>query len=106
MQVVHINANLHWIVVQDRTSGYWIGVCELLKISLQGKTLAELIEIIEESLNALFLDLVERKELELFLKQHKWTVEGEIPVRLERARFDVPYNIERRRQNDFQGVLG
>ena|SRR5207247_5159551 len=106
LQLIHINANLIWIVAQDRASGYWIGVCDLLKISVQGKTISELHEIIEESLNALFRDLVERKELDLFLKQHHWTREGEIPDKPERARFDIPYNIERRRQNDLQGVLG
>lgn len=106
MQLVQINANLVWIVVQDRASGYWIGTCDLLKISVQGKTIPELFETIEDSLNSLFRDLVERKELDMFLRQHKWSVVGEMPAKPERARFDIPYNIERRRQNDFQGVLG
>jgi predicted RNase H-like HicB family nuclease len=105
-KTISINAKLLWIMFQDRASGYWVGVCDLLNLSVQGKTVAELHEIIEESLNALFTDLLERKELDVFLRQHNWTVEGKMPQKAERARFDIPYNIERRMQNDLQGVLG
>ncbi len=105
MKVVRINAKLLWIIFQDRASGYWVGVCDLLNISVQGKTVAELHEIIEESLNALFTDLLKREELDMFLREHKWTVEGKMPKKPERPQFDIPYNIERRMQNDFQGVL-
>ena len=105
-ETISIEANLLWVIAQDRKSEYWIGVCEVLKISVQGKTLGELHEIIEEALHALFSDLLERRELELFLSQHKWKLRGSVPDSPARARFDIPYNIERRRQNDFQGVLG
>ncbi len=106
MQLVHIKAALTWIVFQDRQSKYFVGTCEELKISSQGETLGKLMENIDDSLDALMRDLAIRRELDNFLKRHKWKLEGKPPDKPSEARFEVPYNIERRHQNDFQGVLG
>jgi predicted RNase H-like HicB family nuclease len=68
---ITINAKLLWVIFQDRASRYWIGVCDVLRISVQGKTVAELHENIEDALNSLFKDLLERNELDSFLRQHQ-----------------------------------
>jgi len=106
MKVVQINANLTWVVFQDPVSRYWIGVCEALKISSQGKTVSDLRENIDDATNMMFRDLAERQELELFLRQHKWTLEGEMPAKPSTARFEIPYDIKRRTQDYLATVLG
>ena len=106
MTIVRLKAALTWTIFQDRKSKYWVGCCPALKISSQGKTISDLHENIEDALDAMMRDLVERRELELFLKQHKWKLEGGMPADPSKARFEIPYNIERRSQHDLQGVLG
>jgi predicted RNase H-like HicB family nuclease len=105
MTIVRLKANLIWKVFQDRKSKYWVGCCDALKISSQGKTISDLHENIEDALSTLMRDLVLRGEMDLFLKQHQWTLEGGMPAEPSKARFEIPYNIERRTQNDFQAML-
>ena len=100
--IIHIKGHIVWKVYRDHASRYWIGVCDPLKISLQGKSLGELAETIEESLNALFHDLVRTNELDMFLRSQGWKLEEKLPPQRERqkARFELPYRIERTSRHD------
>ena len=105
--VVTIKAKLAWFVYEDHKSKYWIGVCDQLGMALQATSLGELTETIEESLNALFVDLVHSGELDMFLAKHGWQLGTPLPEPKRRGnvRFDVPYTLERKPRNDFAGAL-
>ncbi|MGA2751196.1 MAG: hypothetical protein ABSG59_20705 [Verrucomicrobiota bacterium] len=106
MKTVQIKANLTWLVFQDRKSKYWIGVCQALHISSQGKSIADLHENINDAINTLLHDLAESQELDSFLQQHGWTLVDSLPEKPSNARFEIPYNIEQRSQHDLEAVLG
>ncbi len=103
--IVSIQANLVWHVYQDRASGYFIGVCDPLKITLQGQSLGELTETIDEGINALLHDLIQTNELDLFLRDQGWTLVTPVPKRTENVRFQVPFTIDQRPMHDRQAAL-
>jgi predicted RNase H-like HicB family nuclease len=90
LTVVRIQANLQWRCFTGQ-GGHWIGVCEPLKLTVQGDTWAELMEDIGNTLDAMLKDLLQSNELEKFLRDHNWSLIGPIPVRPKAVRFDVPF---------------
>jgi len=91
--LVRIQANLQWQVHQGK-GGNWIGVCDPLKLTVQGETFAELMEDIGHTLDAVLRDLLGSNELPRFLQDQGWQiVGGSIPQtdRPENVRFDVPF---------------
>ena len=94
-QVVRVEANVEWVAVED--SGYWVGICEPLGLTLQAETYAELMEDIGLALDALFKELIATDDFERFLHTHGWTVHGDYEGV---EHFDVPYDVTRRRADD------
>jgi predicted RNase H-like HicB family nuclease len=92
--LVRIHANLGWKVLQGK-GGNWIGVCDPLKLTVQGETWADLMENIGHTLDAVLRDLLSSNELPRFLQDHGWqVVGGKIPERPDHpddVRFDVPF---------------
>ncbi len=70
---IRINANIGWSMKQDEATGHWIGVCPALKLTASGETHGNLIEAINESVNAIFQDLLDSGDLEEFLSLHGWS---------------------------------
>ena len=66
------------------------------KISSQGKTISDLHENIEDALNVLMRDVVERQELgAFFLKAAQMeNLKEKCRQSLQKARFEIPYNIK------------
>ena len=73
--------------------GDWVGVCEPLKITVQGDTWGDLLEDFHSTLDAILKDLLATDELDKFLKDRGWQVSGTIPpsARRDQIRFDVPF---------------
>ena len=90
LNVVRIQANLRWQCFAGR-GGHWIGVCDPLKLTVQGDTWADLMEDIGHTLDAMLKDLLESNELEKFLRDHNWSMVGQVPLRRKAIRFDVPF---------------
>jgi predicted RNase H-like HicB family nuclease len=88
---IEIKANLPWEYFKGK-GGNWIAVCEPLKLTVQSETFGELMEDIEDTLDALFQDLLSSNELEKLLRDHGWTLTGQIPSRDEPVRFDIPFS--------------
>lgn len=89
LQLVRIEANLQW---QCAPAGeHWIGVCDPLKLTVQANTYGELLDDISNTLDAVFKDLLQTRELENFLRDHGWTLIGPFPHSLRNVRFDVPF---------------
>jgi predicted RNase H-like HicB family nuclease len=53
-----MNTDSVWRIFQDANSTYWIGICDTLKLTLEGKTRRELLENIADG-----LDLLEEQTL-------------------------------------------
>ncbi len=88
--VIRIQANLQWKCFAGR-GGNWIGVCDPLKLTVQGDTWAELMEDIGHTLDAMLKDLLKSNELHTFMRDHGWTTIGQIPAQPKSVRFDVPF---------------
>ena len=91
-EVVQIRANVEWRWLRG-SGGNYVAVCDPLKITLQAETWTDLIEDMNISLNALVLDLIESNEWEKFMREHGWLIVGQMPARLQNARFEVPFSI-------------
>lgn len=87
---VRINANLPWRFTIGK-GGNFVAVCDPLKLTLQAKTWADLMEDTSDVLNAIFHDLLSSNELDRFLREHGWAAVGQITAPLENVRFDVPF---------------
>jgi len=88
--LVRINANLQWRYTIGK-GGNYIAVCDPLKLTLQAETWADLMGDTSDVLNSIFRDLLSSNELDLFLRDHGWTLQGRFPDRPENVRFDVPF---------------
>lgn len=90
--VVRVRSDVEWAVVEG-TSGYWIGICEPLQLTVQSETYAHLMEDIGLTMDALLKDLIETNELDQFLLSHGWTLQGSY----ENAdHFDIPFHTTRK----------
>lgn len=99
MKHVELQAQVDWKFFKDRASGYWIAVCEPLQQTVSAATWAELNESIAQTLDLLFQELLQRNELESFLKSHGWKLLTDQPPtsRSRNVRFDVPWKLSARR---------
>ncbi len=87
---VRINANLQWRYTIGK-GGNYVAVCDPLKLTLQAETWADLMEDTSAVLNTIFHDLLSSNELDRFLRDHGWAVQGRVPEDPENVRFDVPF---------------
>lgn len=99
MRNVAVDGRVEWKIFKDRSSGYWIGVCEALNQTVSGETYAELNECIGETLGLVFQELLQRDELNSFLRDHGWKFLTDEPPtpRSKNVRFDVPWKLTERR---------
>jgi hypothetical protein len=103
---VEIQAQLQWIVFQDPTSKRWIGICEPLRITLGGNSQADLVESIDDALQALMLDLCAHDEFEKFLRERGWRQLTPLPEKVDEAtRFNIPMDILMRSARDYQNPI-
>lgn len=90
MQVIRVQANLQWKCFSGK-GGHWIGICDPLKLTVQGDTWTELMEDIGHTLDAMLKDLWRSNELDKFLRSHGWQLAVEAPLPSKGIRFDVPF---------------
>lgn len=96
---VEVNAQLQWVFYRDEPSRRWIGVCDALKLTVEGETHADLRENIEDTLDLLMLNLLQENELDRFLTQHGWSLEKRPPFDSQDVQFDVPFELIARQAN-------
>lgn len=100
---IEVKGQVQWNVVQS-TAGNWIGVCDPLKMTMEGETLDELQQNIRQSLQLLMEDLMNTGELEAFLREHGWrAIPG--PQQHGSVEFQVPYQLVRRPRDSARNVL-
>jgi len=104
--IIQIQANIVWEIRQDVASRQYLAVCHPLKLTVQGETWSALVESISETLDAVFEDLMDTGELDRFLEDHGWRMQGQLPQRHKRnVRFNIPWGIEKpRAANDRETV--
>jgi predicted RNase H-like HicB family nuclease len=94
--LVRIDAQIVWEAIQDPRDGHWFGVCRPLNLNAVGNTWAEFQECANEAITLLLQDLLQTGELEAFLRRNHWHAAVPLPAPGTRARFDVPFTIERK----------
>jgi len=93
--IVHVNANITW-GVKKTEAGNWLAICDSLKLTLQARTYAELMEDIGLTLDALIKELLSTNDLDRFMREHGWKLEP-VPKRTkqEDVFYDVPFEFVR-----------
>lgn len=96
MMVIRINGQmqLSWQIARAKTA--WVGVCDALKLTLEGDTYVEVCSVADEVLNDLLRDLLRTGELEKFLSDMGWRSMTALPKFIpdEGLKFDVPQRFE------------
>ncbi len=87
---MQINANLPLTCFRGK-GGNWVGVCEPMKLTIQGATWGELLEEFNDTLNAMLTDLLQTNELDAFLRDKGWLTVGQLPRHDGGVQFDVPF---------------
>jgi hypothetical protein len=92
MQIVKIDAKLQWNLTQDKKSARWVAACAPLRIVVEADRIEQLREVIADTLDAVFRDLLLSGELERFLREHGWATSLPIAqiVADQNMRFEVP----------------
>lgn len=90
MTLIKIEGSVGWKCFRA-TGGNWVGICEPLGLTLQSETWGTLMDDIDQTLNAILLDLLKSQELEHFLHARGWRPMGRIPERPDDIRFDLPF---------------
>lgn len=88
--VIQIQGNVPWRYLHTK-GGNYVAICDPLKLTLQAKTFAELMEDVAISLDALLKDLVVTNEFDRFLREQGWTALAPVPIRMRNVRFDIPF---------------
>lgn len=98
--LVHIRGQVAWEVSPSK--GGYLAVCPTLKLSLEGKSFGELMQLIAEGLDLFLRDLCRSGELEAFLREQKWSATESVPQRTANVRFDLPFipRLNRRFRHD------
>jgi predicted RNase H-like HicB family nuclease len=100
---IEVKGQVQWNVGQS-AAGNWIGVCEPLKMTMEGETLDDLQQNIRQSLQLLMEDLMKNGELEAFLREHGWrAIPG--PHQHGSVEFQVPYQLVRQPRDSARNVL-
>lgn len=94
---IQIKANIAWGMKRLSSGGY-IGVCDALGLTVEGKDEQELRSMIEETLSVLFLDIFSDGEMEQFLRSHGWMARSPLPTEIQSGiengvQFDVPFEL-------------
>jgi hypothetical protein len=80
------------LTVKRAKGGNWVAICEPFALTIQSETWALLMEDFAQTLNALFIDLLEDGELERFLSDRGFQILGPLPPKPDDIWFDVPFN--------------
>lgn len=96
---IEVNSEIQWEVTRT-ASGGWVAVCDALGLTtgVEGDSLSELMEMIDEACGLLFCDLLRDNELEQFLRVHGWQAVNLPTSPDEEVAFDVPWNLVAARQ--------
>jgi len=88
-------AQLQWVTAKGASSKkHVIGVCEPMNLVVEADSLDELYSLIPETLHLMLFDLLVDNELDGFLREIGWQVQGELPAKpTEDLRFDVPWQL-------------
>ncbi len=89
-RIVKIIGKVVWKCFRAK-GGNWVAICDPLALTIQSDTWANLTEDIAQALNALFGDLLKSRELEQFLSDRGWRVEGRLPAKPAGVWFDLPF---------------
>jgi len=105
--IVKIRANLMWRTFRpEKEEDQWVADCPPLKLVVQGETLGELHEAIEDSLSLLFEELVDSGDLNQFMFQHGWEAVSPLPeTPSSETKFDIPYEIKMGYSSDLKAIV-
>lgn len=91
---VRLQSQLQWHATKSPSSGRWIGVCHAMNLSVEADSLDELHNLIHETLQLVFLDLLEDNELDQFLRERGWRAANLPTQHVGRdVEFDVPWEL-------------
>jgi predicted RNase H-like HicB family nuclease len=103
--IIRVQAQVPWQVRPGQSGEAWIGICEPLKLTVQGETWGDLMESISETLDAVMSDLAQSDELPQFLRTHGWQLMTPLPPEPKDVRFDVPFIPSWMGENGPQAIL-
>ncbi|SPF56945.1 hypothetical protein SBA4_990011 [Candidatus Sulfopaludibacter sp. SbA4] len=89
--LIRIQTQLEWKCFRGNEN--WIAFNDALKLTVQAETWSELMESINETLDAVLEDLVHTNDLQKFLVDHGWQIASPLPVEMDNVRFDVPFSV-------------
>jgi len=99
MSVIRVQAQIRWRAFRDPKSNFWVGVCDPLKLTVQGETWSVLVESISDTLQIVLHDLVKTGNFDRFMESHGWKLQSPMPANTNRLRFDIPFEVKPQNMN-------
>ncbi len=99
--LITISGHMVWKFFHDSESDRWIAVSDTLQLTVEGKTHAEMRQMIDETTGLLLADLYESGELNTFLDDRGFRPTSmPTPSPQQRIQFDVPFELIRQATDD------
>lgn len=104
--IIQIHTQVPWRVFRDDLSARWIGICDPLRITIEGTSEGDLVETMVDAMDGLMHDLVATGEFDQYLRDRGWRVLSEMPEKIDQSvRFSIPMDIAFRPASEFQTAL-
>jgi len=101
---IQVNGQVQWQVGRS-SAGRWIGVCQPLGLTMEGDSLDDLFNNINESVQLLMEDLVETGEFDSFLRHRGWQAVPNGSQQQGPVEFQVPIDLLVRTSRDSARTL-
>jgi hypothetical protein len=100
---IQFKTQILWQYFQDPKTRLWIGVCDVLKLTVEAESWATLHESIIEAMTMLFKELLSTGDLPNFLAENGWQTLAPLPPATSRdVSFDVPLKTQRISPHDIE----
>jgi len=100
---IQIQGHVLWQYFQDPKTRLWIGICPLLKLTVEADSQPALLESMSEAAIMFFQELLSTGDLQNFLSEHSLPSVQPLPPRNRRdVSFDVPLNTQRISPSDIE----
>ena len=90
--IIRIHTTMNWCSERSKEDSGWVGVCKQLGVTMEAETLEELHSLAPETMEFLFLDLLQDGKLEEFLKQRGCEYSKE-DIGAPEPKFHIPWQL-------------
>jgi hypothetical protein len=92
-RIVPIEADIQWLAERSPTSNRFIAVCETMNLSMEADSIDEFHKLVYETMQLVFLDLLQDNDLDSYLEERGWNASGLTSGVTSETKFSFPWTL-------------